>query len=174
MASLIRYSEKSGLEISFSGEKWESFIVMSGARDAEKIFRHLYRKRIILNYKVVSGYAVHQSTVNPDFLSEGVYFRKYFALYYSENSEDFFSIYKEGDLVIKRWIIAVLAYVHDYDSISFLISRLTDPDRKISEKAYESLKQLTKLDPAGSEKKDIHDLDVVDRFSEYTEKIRKR
>ncbi len=174
VANLIRYSEKAGLEISFSGDKWESFIVMSGARDAEKIFRHLYRKRIILNYKVVSGYAVHQSAVNPDFLSAGIFFKKYFALYYSENSEDFFSIYKSGDLVIRRWIIDVLGYVHDYDSISFLISRLTDPDRKISEKAYESLKQLTKLDPAGSDKKDIHDLDVVDRFSEYAEKIRKR
>lgn len=174
LPDLIKFSEKGGKEISFTADKWEKFIVSSGIRDADKIFRHLYRKRIILNYNVISGYAVHQSSVNPEFLSDSTYFKKYFALYYSENSEDFFSIYKQGDFVIKRWIIDVLGYVNDFDSISFLINCLTDPDRKISEKAYESLKQITKLDPAGVEKKEIHDLDVADRFREYAEKLRKR
>ncbi|HPR37706.1 MAG TPA: HEAT repeat domain-containing protein [Spirochaetota bacterium] len=174
VSDLIRFSDKSGREITFTAEKWEKIIVMSGARDAEKIFRHLYRKRIMLNYEIISEYAVRQSTVNPDFLTAGIYFKKYFALYYSENSEDFFSIYKRGDFEIRKWIIDLLGYVHDYDAIIFLINRLTDPDRKISEKAYESLRQLTKLDPAHAKSKEIHDLDVVDRFREYAEKIRKR
>jgi len=173
VADLIRFSENAGREITFENAKWEQFIIRSGIKDAEKFFRYLYRKRIMLNYKVLSEYAVRQSSANPDLLSSSVYFKKYFALYYAENSDDFFSVYRTGDIVLRRWIIDVLGYVHNYDSIIFLVARLTDPDRKISEKAYEALKQLTKLDPAAKEKKEIHDLDVVDRFREYAEEIRK-
>jgi len=174
VADLIRFSENAGREITFENAKWEQFIIRSGIKDAEKFFRYLYRKRIMLNYKVLSEYAVRQSSANPDLLSSSVYFKKYFALYYAENSDDFFSVYRTGDIVLRRWIIDVLGYVHNYDSIIFLVARLTDPDRKISEKAYEALKQLTKLDPAEKDKKEIHDLDVVDRFREYAEEIRKR
>lgn len=174
ISDLIRYSEKTGQEISFAPEKWEKFIILSGKRNAERIFCHIYRKKIMLNFTVLSDYAVRLSSVNPDFLSDSFCFKKYFALYYSENSSGFFSLYLAGNIVLREWLIDVLGYVNDYDSISFLINRLTDPDKKISDKAYESLKKVTRLDPAAAGEKEIHDLDVVDSFREYLDKRRKR
>lgn len=169
---LILFSEKAGKNISFAKDKWENFVMMSGISDAEKIFRYLKRKNIILDFTVISRYASLQSVNDPDNLLKGSNFKKYFALYYGERSGEFFTIYNTGDIVIKKWIIDVLGYIHDYESIHFLINRLTDVDRKISERAYASLKRVTRLDPAEAEHKEYHDLDVVDRFREYAEKLK--
>lgn len=173
ISDLIIYAEKGGKKINFTSVQWEKFILKSGMNDAERIFNYLLKKNILLDFQVVSQFVTLQSSINPDFLSKSINCKKYFSLYYKEKSSDFYSIYNSGDMVLKRWIIDVLGNINDYDSIRFLIDRLTDVDRKISERAYESLKQVTKLDPAGTEHREFHDLEVVNRFREYAEKLRK-
>ncbi len=84
VADLIRFSENAGREITFENAKWEQFIIRSGIKDAEKFFRYLYRKRIMLKYKVNSEYAVRQSSANPDLLSSSVYFKNTLLFYYAE------------------------------------------------------------------------------------------
>ncbi len=172
VADLILYAEKGGRDITFSNEQWEVFLQKSSLSDAEKIFRYLMKKNIMLNYQVVAQFVVFQSSINPDFLSKSINCKKYFSLYYTSRRDDFFSMYNSGDIAIKRWIIDVLGSINEYDSVRFLIDRLTDVDRKISERAYESLRHVTKLDPAGAEHKEYHDIDVVEKFRDYAEKLR--
>lgn len=169
---LILYSGKSGKNITFTAEKWESFIMMSDMTDAENIFRYLRRKGVAINFEVISGYAYRQSVKDPESLLGSNNFKRYFSLYYDKKHEDFFSMYNTGGAVIRLWIIDVLGYVRDYDSVNFLINRLTDVDRRISERAYASLKRITKLDPAEAGKREYHDLDIVDRFRDYAEKLK--
>ncbi len=173
VSDLIIFAESGEKKINFTSEQWGKFILKSGTSDAETIFNYLLKKNIFLDYQVVSQFVIRQASLNPDFLLKSTACKKYFSLYYGERHSEFYSIYNSGDLVLKRWIIDVLGYINDYDSIRFLIDRLTDVDRKISERAYESLKHVTKLDPAGTEHREFHDIEVVNRFREYAEKLRK-
>lgn len=170
---VIQFAEKSGKDIYYTPEQWENFIIQSNMKNAEYIFRYLNSKKIKVDFANLSEFAILQSEKNPNNLFRGIFFKKYFASYYNERHEDFFSLYKKGDTEIKIWIIDVLANVNDYNSIRFLIDRLTDVDKKISERSYSSLKQITKLNPAESGRKEFHDLSVVNTFRVYAEKIRK-
>ncbi len=169
---LIIYSGKSGKDIQFSREQWESFAVTAKTDDADYIFRYLYKKNIRLNFENVMKYAEFQSVKNPDYILGSKNFKKYFSSFYAEKNKDFFSTYDNGSMVIKMLIIDALSYVDDYQAVRFLTERLTDVDKKISERAYHSLMRITKLDPADSGKKEFYDLDVVNAFRKYAESIR--
>ncbi|HOP62269.1 MAG TPA: hypothetical protein PK358_07300 [Spirochaetota bacterium] len=174
VTDLILFAERGKKEINFSAAKWEEFILDSGMSDADYIFRYLNSEKIILDFSRISQYAVAQSVKNPDNFLKAVHFKEYFSLYYHAKSDDFFLFYENGDSTVKKWIIDILAYTGDYDSISFLVDRLTDIDRKISESAYNSLKEISGLDPAGDGNRDIHDLEVVNIFRDYTAKFKRQ
>jgi len=167
------YTEKYGKETGYETSDWEKIIKRTSIDKNEYIFRYLNKKNIILDFKMIRQYALQQLQHPLKGRSDFENIAKYMALYYTENSRDFYFMYKTGNEQIKILILKSLAYTNDTEALIFLTDKLTNIKTSLSSTAYRSLKKATGKDPAFEKGKEIYDLDVVSYFKDYISGLKK-
>ncbi len=164
---ILHYSREYGKSLNYSLQEWENFLISADTGSSSGIIEYLTGERIMVNFNVLSGYVLSASEIDRENFSRAVSLQKYYALYFNDNSKKFFHQYNSGNRILKIWIIESLAYTERDESVPFLLQILTGIDRRISEKAYDSLAALTGLDPAADLNCSRFDVKVILKFREY-------
>jgi len=164
---LVYFSRQYGLDTGFTPEKWEELVSGTDIDTAEGIFGYLREEKIFLDFEVLKACFLKMSADDYRSFLNAVNCKKYFSSYYKDHSSEFMAIYSSGEKSIKLWVIDCLAYAADPSSVSFLIDLLTEIDRDIPRRAYNALWSITGFNPAGTLKREIYDLDVINEFILY-------
>ena len=170
--NFFEYIDKYGLDTAYTAVEWEKIILKNRISSNEYVFNHLNRKNIKLDFEMLKKYAVTQLLVFPGDSYHITEFSRHFGLYYSENKDVFYEMYKSGDGLVKILILESLGYTKDVYAVKFLTDKLTSVDRLRSETAYNSLKRITGQDPASVLKTDRFDIEVIFFFRDYASKMK--
>lgn len=164
---LVFYSRKYGRDISFDSRTWESLLVRYDIDAAEKVFVYLREKNIMLDFGVLSDFAVSRSLSESAEFASAENFKRYFSEYFRDHGKEYMQMFRNGNEVMKTWIMDCLAYAENPEAITFLINFLTNLDRNISLHAYNALKNITDIDPAKTLGREVYDIDVVNAFLQF-------
>jgi len=168
------YIDKYKLDTGYTTGEWEKIIMKNKIGSNDYIFDHLNRKNIKLNFEVLKKYAISQLLFFSPDSDDLMKFSRHFGLYYNDNKNSFYELYKSGNDSFKIMMLQSLAYTDDVDAVRFLTDKLTDVERLRSETAYSSLKNITGQDPASVMNTEKYDIDVVLFFRDYARKMERQ
>ncbi|HOV09697.1 MAG: hypothetical protein BWY23_00148 [Spirochaetes bacterium ADurb.Bin218] len=174
ISDLIVFSKKFGYEINMPDNLWIDFILYGKGTYSEDVVSYLLDRKIFLDFNLVADVVRGFSEESPEILLNSKKFKSYFSNYYDIHENDFYSLYKNGNIHLKKFIIDSLAYIKDYRSLIFLIDKLTDVNVALAERAYDSLKKITGYNPAREYGKPYYDVDVIESFRSYASKIKSK
>jgi len=174
ITDLIIFSYKSGYNISMTDAQWGDFMLKASMDDIDIILGYMNKKDIKPEFEVIKLVIIINAEKNPEKILKSHNLKRLMAKYYATHSQEFYQMYNYNNIFLKKFIIDSLGYINNYESIIFLIDKLSDVDKSISERAYIALKQATGKDPASNRKKEFYDLDVIAEFRDYAKELRAR
>lgn len=166
-SNVLSLSEGNGIEINYSNEEWEKLLFSGSVDMADIISGYILNKDIKISYEKIIYYAEQKSKNEVSELPNKDKFIKLSSKYILKNEKDFFERTIKANKIFKLWGMRILTENKSTESIPLLLNMLTDIDEAISDMAYNSLKNITGIDPAASLDKKKNDPDTIAIFKKY-------
>lgn len=165
--NVLSLSEGNGIEINYSNEEWEKLLFSGSVDMADIISGYIMNKDIKISYEKIVYYAEQKSKNELSELPNKEKFIKLSSKYILKNEKDFLERIIKTNKTFKLWGMRILTENKSIESITLLLNMLTDIDEAISDMAYNSLKNITGIDPAASLDKKKNDPDTIAIFKKY-------
>ncbi len=175
LENLVHYARLYRYRIDLSDRQWETVLRETTENGIESVFEYFTDNGINFDFQKLTALLLFYSENGKIKDSSSMpRFRSYFSMHLMKNWDIFVNLYISSNTDLKRWLLLSLENIKKKKAAYFLLGKLSDGDRQISETAYLSLKKITGQNPMLEYKAASNDLRVIFFFRKKLKEIYRR
>jgi len=172
LRTIIDYTDVYNGKINLTQQEWESVLKKEHSAEIEAVFRYFIKNGVDFDFgRLVLLIQGLSSRLDENYLFGMTHLRHYFSMKTDGNWPAFINLYESGNSNLKKWMLLSLENSKSGDAAYFLLKKISDKDRNISEIAYSSLSKITGLNPVHEFTSAVNDIRVLFYFRNALKKI---